>query len=53
MFKKLFHRWFDQRSYGSMMERYIISGYPKSIYDVERLTREFDLKLSRGEHNVR
>lgn len=49
MFSKLYQRWLDQFSYGSMMERYIISGYPKSIYDVERLTREFDLKLSRGE----
>ena len=49
MFTKLYQHWLSQFSYGSMMERYIISGYPKSIYDVERLTREFDLKLSRGE----
>jgi hypothetical protein len=49
MVTKLIQRWLGQFSYGSMMERYIISGYPKSIYDVERLTQEFDLKLSRGE----
>jgi hypothetical protein len=53
MFKQFVQSWLAQQSYGSMMERYIISGYPKSIYDVERLTREFDLKLSRGEYNVR
>jgi hypothetical protein len=49
MIKKLFQCWSTQFAYSSMMERYIISGYPKSIYDVERLTREFEQKLLRGE----
>ena len=48
MIKKLFQRWWNQFSYSSMLEQYIISGYPKSIYDVERLSREFEHKLSRG-----
>jgi hypothetical protein len=48
MFTKLYQCWLSQFSYHSIMERYIISGYPKSVYDVERLTREFEQKLSRG-----
>jgi hypothetical protein len=48
MFTKICQRWWNQFSYSSMLEQYIISGYPKSIYDVERLTREFEHKLSRG-----
>jgi hypothetical protein len=48
MFTRIFQRRWHQFSYSSMLERYIISGYPKSIYDVERLTQEFEQKLSRG-----
>jgi hypothetical protein len=49
MFYDLFKSWFNWLSFGSAMERYVISGNPKSIYDIERLTKEFELKLSRGE----
>lgn len=48
MFLSKLISWFDQLSYGSMLERYILSRNPKSIYDIERLTREFEFKLSRG-----
>lgn len=46
---RLFKRWFNQQSFGSILERHILSGNPKSVYDVERLIKEFEFKLSRGE----
>lgn len=48
MLQKFVKSWFGQPSLGSRLENYIMSGNPKSIYDVERLTKEFELKLSRG-----
>lgn len=35
-------------SYGSHLEEYIISNNPKDAGDVERLTREFQLKQKQG-----
>lgn len=35
-------------TYGSKLEEYIVSHHPKDGSDVERLTREFDQKQSRG-----
>lgn len=46
---RLFKRWISRRSFSSMLESHILSGNPKSVYDVERLTKEFEFKLSRGE----
>lgn len=34
------------KTYGSALERYIVSRSPQDIGDVERLTREFDMKTS-------
>lgn len=48
MLQQFIKRWFNQLSLSSHLESYIMSGNPKSIYDVERLTREFELKLSQG-----
>ena len=31
-------------SYGSQLEEYINSRYPKSVYDVEKFTREYESK---------
>jgi hypothetical protein len=36
------------QTYGSELERYIMSHNPQSIYDVEQLTRQFDTQLSQG-----
>jgi hypothetical protein len=33
-------------SYGSALERYIVSRSPQDIGDIERLTQEFDRKQS-------
>jgi hypothetical protein len=37
-----------KQTYGSELERYIVSHNPQSIYDVEQLTRKFDNSLSQG-----
>lgn len=37
-----------QQTYGSMLEKYIISNNPKNTYDVDRLTREFELRQHQG-----
>lgn len=36
------------QTYGSDLERYIVSHQPQSIYDVEQLTKQYDTKLSQG-----
>jgi hypothetical protein len=35
-----------KNTYGSALEQYIVSHAPQSTGDVERLTREFDLKTA-------
>ena len=35
-----------KNTYGSALEQYIVSHAPQSTGDVERLTREFDLKTT-------
>jgi hypothetical protein len=35
-------------TYGSELEAYIVSHDPQTAYDVDRLTREFDAKQTRG-----
>jgi hypothetical protein len=37
-----------KQTYGSELERYIMSHNPQSNHDVERLTRQFDKQLSQG-----
>jgi hypothetical protein len=37
---------FSSDTYGSALERYIVSRNPKDIGDIERLTQEFDRKQS-------
>ena len=32
--------------YGSQLEEYITSHYPKSVYDVEKLTREYESRIT-------
>ena len=44
---KLFNQTY-KNPYGSELERYIVSHNPQSIYDVEKLTQEFDKKNSEG-----
>jgi hypothetical protein len=41
-------KWFTPYTYGSDLERYILSHNPQSIYQVEQLTRQFDTQLSQG-----
>jgi len=38
----------DTSDYGSKLEEYITSHNPKSTYDVEKLTKEYEEKQSRG-----
>lgn len=35
-------------TYGSELEQYIAVRQPQNIYDVEKLTRQFDAQLSQG-----
>lgn len=35
-------------SYGSSLEQYITNSNPKDVGDVERLTIEYNMKMSRG-----
>ena len=37
---------FSTDTYGSALERYIVSRNPQDIGDIERLTQEFDRKQS-------
>jgi multidrug resistance efflux pump len=39
----------DQRTYGSSLEEYISSHNPQHSGDVERLTVEYNQKVSRGQ----
>ena len=32
--------------YGSQLEEYIESRYPKSVYDVEKFTRDYESKIT-------
>jgi hypothetical protein len=35
-------------TYGSDLEQYIVDQNPQNIYDVERLAKEYDNKISQG-----
>ena len=37
-----------QRTYGSSLEQYIVDNNPQHSGDVERLTVEYNMKVSRG-----
>ena len=39
----------DNYSYGVSLEHYILSNYPRTTGDVDRLTAEYNYKVSRGE----
>jgi len=40
---------FKHNSYGHELERYIISRFPQSTYDVEKMTREYEMsKMKEG-----
>jgi len=47
MFKALLG-WFQIRSYGRELEEYIIAKNPKDLCDIERLSREYNWKISQG-----
>lgn len=39
---------FQESTYSSELERYIVAHAPKSVYDVEKLTQEFDKHQIKG-----
>lgn len=41
--KDVFNNFFKSKTYKSELERYICSRNPQSVYDVERLTKQFSL----------
>jgi hypothetical protein len=45
-FQKMFSAFDKPLTYGSALENYIVSHNPQDGCDVDRLTREFDLKNS-------
>lgn len=45
MLLKLIKNWFNQPTYASDLEAYIVSHNPTSVYQVEALAREYDKKL--------
>lgn len=47
MLKQLL-QWIAPRTYNSDLERYISSKHPQSVFDVEKLEREYNTKLSQG-----
>jgi hypothetical protein len=40
--------WFQIRSYGRELEEYIVAKNPKDLCDIERLSREYNWKISSG-----
>jgi len=48
MLLKLFRRWLSAIAPRSHMESYIIAHGPQSITDVERLTREYNYRTTKG-----
>ena len=42
----MFNKAEEPQTYGSSLERYIVSKNPQSTYDVEYWTRRFDEKMS-------
>lgn len=46
--QKIVEKFQKPRSYGSELENYITSHNPRDTGDVDRLTREFDTKISNG-----
>lgn len=46
--KSLFQALQKPTTYGSELEAYIVSHDPQTAYDVDRLTREFDIRQTRG-----
>lgn len=46
--RQLLSKVFAHTGYQSQLDRYVASKHPKDVYDVERLTREFDQKLQKG-----
>ena len=45
-FHKMFQRFEKPQTYGSALEEYIVRNDPQDSCDVDRLTRQFDLKQS-------
>ena len=45
-FQKMFQSYNKPQTYGSALEEYIVKNSPMDACDVDRLTREFDLKQS-------
>jgi hypothetical protein len=50
-FHKIFSAFEKPTSYGSALEYYIVKNNPQDGCDVDRLTREFDLKNSNRAHS--
>ena len=48
MLLKLFRRWLSTITPRSCIESYIIARGPQSIIDVERLTREYHYRTTKG-----
>jgi len=48
MLLKLFQRWLSAITPRSCIESYIIAHGPQSITDVERLTREYNYRTTKG-----
>ncbi len=46
--QKMFASFEKPATYGSELERYIVSNDPQTACDVDRLTREFDLRNRGG-----
>lgn len=44
--KSLTEQYQKPQTYGSALEAYIVSHDPQDVVDVDRLTREFDAKMS-------
>jgi hypothetical protein len=45
-FHKMFQKFEKPQTYGSALEAYIVRNAPQTSCDVDRLTRQFDLKQS-------
>ena len=45
-FQKMFQSFEKPQTYGSALEEYIVRNNPKDPGDVDRLTRQYDLKQS-------
>ena len=45
-FQKMFQSSAEPKTYSSELEAYIVKNAPQNTYDVDRLTRQFDLQQS-------